>query len=63
MEPIILSLKDKKTKMYEYKILSSDTPISENQLNELDSDGWELANILFYNDSYITYLRRMKEKH
>jgi hypothetical protein len=42
----------------QYKVLEADTPINEQQLEELAIDGWHLVEILPYQDIFYFYFKR-----
>lgn len=44
--------------MYEYKILESDGPPSENNLNQLGKDRWRLAQFLVLDGKLYLYMIR-----
>lgn len=46
----------------EYKILSSNSLINEEQLNELAKDEWELVEVVVVEYTYYFYFKRDKEK-
>jgi len=45
---------------WEYKQLSSDTPPTEDTLNELGKEQWELCAVVASGEQFITYLKREK---
>jgi len=51
--------------MYEYKVMSSNSPANEKNLDELAFEGWELVTILHMVEVkdlvYLTYLRRERK--
>lgn len=45
---------------WEYRQLSSDTPPTEEILNELGKEQWELCAVVASNEKFIAYLKREK---
>ncbi len=45
---------------WEYKQLSNDMPPTENTLNELGKEQWELCAVVASGEQFIAYLKREK---
>ena len=46
--------------MAKYKIMESTTPANEEQLNELGADGWDLQEILNFNNKLYYHFVQQK---
>jgi hypothetical protein len=45
---------------YEYKIIHTSREMSENQLNLLGGQGWELVSVTFIESMLTYYIKRVK---
>ena len=46
---------------YEHKVLAAETLISEQQLDELGRDGWELITIVQWEKKFYFYFKRLAD--
>lgn len=46
---------------YEYKIIHTTNEMSENKLNLLGNQGWELVSVIFIESWFTYYVRKIKK--
>jgi hypothetical protein len=46
---------------YEYHILQADSPINDEQLNDLAAEGWELVTIIQWRGAFYFYFKRLAD--